>query len=245
MPSIKADIIARLQREILPLQGYKSLHTNNDLDIDCGPIKKAFPGARFPLGTIHEFINTTSSKGTPATAGFVSGILSGLMRHGGTALWISSSRTVFPPALSSFGIAPDKIIFIDLQKERDVLWTMEEALKCNGIAAVIGEMKQLDFTVSRRLQLAVEQSRVTGFVLRRGTANTHATTSIARWKITSLQSEVPDEMPGVGFPRWKVELIKVRNGKPGTWIIEWKAGRFRHVSNTDIVVQPIPQRKTG
>jgi protein ImuA len=245
MPSIKADIIARLQREILPLQGYKSSYTNNDLDIDCGPIKKAFPEARFPLGAIHEFISTTSAKGTPATGGFVSGILAGLMRHGGTALWISSSRTVFPPALSSFGIAPDKIIFIDLQKERDVLWTMEEALKCNGVVAVIGEMQQLDFTVSRRLQLAVEQSRVTGFVLRRGMANLSATASIARWKITSLQSEVPDEMPGVGFPRWKVELIKVRNGKPGIWIIEWKAGRFCYVSNADTVLQPMPQRKTG
>lgn len=240
MPSTKADIIAQLQKEILPLQGYRSSHTNNDIDLECGPIRHAFPGDRFPLGAIHEFTSTA-----PATGGFVSGILAGLMRTSGTALWISSSRTIFPPALSLFGLPPDKIIFIDLKKERDVLWTMEEALKCNGLAAVIGEMQQLDFTVSRRLQLAVEQSHVTGFVLRRGASNQNATASIARWKITSLQSELIDDMPGVGFPRWKVELIKVRNGKPGTWIIEWKAGRFCHVSNINDVLQVIPQRRTG
>ena len=34
-------------------------------------------------------------------------------------------------------------------------------------------------------------------------------------------------MPGVGMPRWKVELLKVRNGVPGEWIVEWADGRLR------------------
>ncbi len=34
-------------------------------------------------------------------------------------------------------------------------------------------------------------------------------------------------MPGVGAPRWKVELLKVRNGLPGAWIVEWVDGRLR------------------
>jgi len=34
---------------------------------------------------------------------------------------------------------------------------MEEALKCAGLAAVIGEVREMDFKQSRRLQLAVEQ----------------------------------------------------------------------------------------
>ena len=41
------------------------------------------------------------------------------------------------------------------------MWAIEEALKCDGLAAVIGEMKELSFTNSRRLQLAVEKSHVT------------------------------------------------------------------------------------
>lgn len=243
MPSTKADIIAQLQRDILSLQGFKSLHTTNP-DIACGPVKYAFPDARFPTGAIHEFINT-STEDKAATGGFVSGILAALMRQGGASLWISTSRTIYPPALSAFGIAPDKIIFIDLKKERDVLWAMEEALKCNGLAAVIGEMSQLDFTASRRLQLAVEQSRVTGFVLRKNSNHLNTTASIARWKISSVQSESPDDMPGIGFPRWKVELIKVRNGKPGTWTIEWRAGKFRHVADDIPAVQSLPERKAG
>ena len=77
--------------------------------------------------------------------------LSALMRNGGaSSLDQFIQRTIFPPALKFFGIAPDKIIFIDLQKEKDILWAMEEALKCDGLAAVIGEMQELSFTASRR-----------------------------------------------------------------------------------------------
>jgi protein ImuA len=25
----------------------------------------------------------------------------------------------------------------------------------------------------------------------------------------------------MGFPRWEVELLKVRNGKPGKWLVQW------------------------
>jgi protein ImuA len=52
-----------------------------------------------------------------------------------------------------------------------------------------------------------------------------------------------DDMPGVGFPRWNVELLKVRNGKPGSWQIEWKAGKFLHLPQ--FITIPQEQRKTG
>jgi len=243
MISSKADIIAQLQKEILPLQGFKTLSKSAVGDIGLGPIKYAFPNASFPTGAIHEFLSTSAEDAT-ATTGFVSSILSSLMKKGGTSIWISASRTIFPPALKSFDIAPDKIIFIELKKEKEMLWAMEEALKCEGLAAVIGEIKELSFTDSRRLQLAVEQSQVTGFVLRNNPGNVNTTACITRWKISSIASELENAMPGVGFPRWNVDLLKVRNGKPGNWQIEWVSGKFRHVPPVSLLV-PVQQKKTG
>ena len=121
---------------------------------------------------------------------------------------------------------------------------MEEALKCNGLSAVIGEMQELNFLTSRRLQLAVEQSQVTGFVLRRNPRILNATACVTRWKITPLSSQLTEGMPGVGFPRWNVELLKVRNGYPGKWHIEFVGGRFRHVSAMAAVAIK-QQKKTG
>lgn len=238
MPVTKADILIRLQKELRPLQGLKHAAGNETVDTGLGYINHAFAENTFPLGAIHEFVTEDPA----ATSGFLAGILSALMANAGVCLWISSSRTLFPPALHSFGISPEKIIFIDLQKERDLLWAMEEALKCDSLVAVVGEIKELSFTASRRLQLAVEQSRVTGFVLRTHAKNTSA--CVTKWKITSLPSVSYDDMPGLSFPRWNIQLLKVRNGKPGSWQVEWVNGKFRPVFN---VAFPVPeqQKKTG
>jgi protein ImuA len=51
-------------------------------------------------------------------------------------------------------------------------------------------------------------------------------------------------MPGVGFPRWNVELLKVRNGKPGAWQIEFAEGKFRPVYKIASIAQ-LQKKKTG
>src|SRR3990170_5486323 len=198
------NIIFQLQKDILLLQGYKPA-SSRAVSVDLGPIKEAFPNGSFPLGAVHEFL-TGTAEGAAATNGFIAGLLAPLMENGGTALWISSARTLFPPALKSFGIQPDRFIFIDLQKEKDVAWAMEEALKCGALTAVVGEMKEISFTASRRLQLVVEQSQGTGFILRNSPRNVNTTACVSRWQITPLPSESVDDLPGIGFPQWKVEL---------------------------------------
>jgi protein ImuA len=227
----KSEIVARLQREILPLQGLSPVLKNTALNTALGPIRYAFPNASFPLGAIHEFIST-GMESAAATSGFVSGMLASMMEKNGIVIWISATRNIFPPALTTFGIAPDKIIFVDLKKEKEILWAMEESLKCNSVSGVIGEIKELSFTVSRRFQLAVEESGVTGFLLRRDPFQLETNACVSRWQITALPSQSLDGLPGVGFPRWKVALLKTRNGKTGSWEIEWAAGRFKHIYHT-------------
>jgi protein ImuA len=178
------------------------------------------------LGAVHEFISY-SKEAAAATNGFMSALMSALMKNG-TAIWVSNRRTIFPPALHFFGLQPERIIFIDLPNQQDVLWTIEEALKCNAVSAVVGELRELDFKESRRLQLAVEGSRVTGFIHRYNPRSENITASVTRWKISPLPGDAHG-MPGMGFPQWHVQLARVRNGKPGSWHVEWHAGRFRQV----------------
>ncbi len=243
MISTKADIIAQLKRDILPLNAFKTVLNHRGADALPVSVKNAFPNGEFPLGAVHEFIAGGAEDGA-ATGGFVAGLLASTMCNKGVSIWISCCRTIFPPALSQFGISPDKIIFIDLKKEKEILWVMEESLKCDSLAAVVGEIQELGFTASRRLQLAVEQSRVTGFIIRRNPGSINTTACVTRWKITSIPSELADDMPGVGFPRWNVALLKVRNGKPGNWQIEFADGRFRYISKIAAIARE-QKKKTG
>jgi protein ImuA len=241
-PIAKAEILKDLQAGILRLQGFKSVN-NISLDRGLGAIRDAFPNGSFPLGAVHEFLSEREED-SASTGGFISGLLASLMGNAGTTLWISSSRTLFPPALLSFGIEPDRFIFIDLQKEKDVIWAMEEALKCGALSAVVGEIREIDFTASRRLQLAVEQSQVTGFILRNHYRKLNTTACVSRWRITSLSSESVDDLPGIGFPTWRVELLRMRNGIPGAWDIRWIDGRFMPVYHLSSIVQE-QQKKAG
>ena len=164
------------------------------------------------------------------------------MRNSGVVLWISSKRSLFPPALQQFGIDPSRIIFIDLQRDKELNWVMEEAVKCHGLAAVISELPELDFTTSRRLQLAAEQSRVTGFIIRSSSKKIQTTACFTRWEISPLPSIITGDLPGVGYKRWKVDLLKVRNGKPGSWDLQWDG--FRMIEK-EIEVPYQWKQKTG
>ena len=227
MPALKADIITQLKKELLALQGFRPLvHAHQQIDL--GTINHSFPNSQFPLGVNHEFI-CSSKESLAASSGFIAGILSSMLTKGGAVVWISSSQIIFPPALVSFGIDPSQFIFIHLRNQKEINWTIEEALKCEGLAAVVGELANIDLTISRRLQLAAEQSRVTGFLLRHQPKQINTTAFTCRWQIQSIKSETTDGFPGVGYSRLKVELLKVRNGKPGQWVIEWSNARFNEV----------------
>src|SRR5690606_8095364 len=141
--------------------------------------------------------------------------------RGGVCLWIGTSDILFPPAAKSFGVEPDHIVFVTMPREREVLWATEEALKCKGLAAVVSELQEMDFAQSRRLQLAVERSKVTGLVIRHSPHRIGSTACAARWQISPLPSTLEEGLPGVGRPRWQVELLKVRNGHTGSWQVGW------------------------
>lgn len=225
MAQTKEEIIAGLRQNLLGWEGFRPVAPEDRRSFGLGAIEQAFPNKVFPTAALHEFISTRPEF-TAAIGGFIAGIMRTLLADGGVCVWVSYTRRIYPPALKRFGVDPDRIIFIDVTRERDVLWVTEESLKCSGIAAVICETRLLSFMESRRLQLAIEQSQVTGFVLRKDVKQLTTTACTARWTVKPLRSKLRPGMPGVGHPRWQVDLLKVKNGNPGSWNIEWKDKQF-------------------
>jgi protein ImuA len=238
-------IIEQLQRQIHALQ---SNHTPTEplLGIGLGAIESAFPDRVFPRGAIHELISTTSEEAT-CTSGFMAVILGKLIQQGGSCLWISTKprRSIFPPALKVFGIEPERILFVDAAKPKETLWALEEALKCDALAAVVGELTELSFSDSRRLQLAVEHSQVTGFIHRFQPKTQNAVACVSRWKIKPIASTTPNGMPGVGFPAWNVELLKVRNGQPGEWQVQWSPKGLSYIDKETVTIPETYERQIG
>lgn len=217
--------IDALRKEILGLQGQSLGQSHEQPDVALGALLKHMPGCTFPTGSVHEFLSPTLAA-SAATTGFIAALLGILLKDSQACIWVSQHRQVFPPALKRFGINPDQVIFIDAIGEKEVLWVIEESLRCKSVGAVIGEIKELDFTQSRRLQLAVENSRVTGFINRLFPRNIQPTACVARWRIQPVNSLGSARLPGLGFPNWDVELLKIRNGRPGRWQLGWLKNHF-------------------
>jgi protein ImuA len=225
----KKEILIKLQQDILLWQGFKPQAAAKAERVGLGEIEQAFPGGVFPKRAIHEFI-TVLPEDSASSGGFIAGLLAVLMQDGAACVWVSTSRRLFPASLSTFNVEPERIIFMDVKTEKDVLWITEEALKCEGLAAVVAELNNLSLIESRRLQLAVEESGVTGFILRKDASKATSTVATARWKISPLPTDTTSGLPGLGFPRWQVELLKVRNGNPGSWVLEWAGENFAAVN---------------
>src|SRR5215470_3263009 len=59
----------------------------------------------------------------------------------------------YGPGLDDLGLAPERLVTVAAAKSRDVLWAMEEALRCRAVGTVIGEIRsadRLDLSASRR-----------------------------------------------------------------------------------------------
>ncbi|MCC8407688.1 Error-prone repair protein ImuA [Mucilaginibacter sp. UR6-1] len=231
----KEEIISKLRQDMIRWEGFRPPQPGTSSDLGLGIVAAAFANGVFPTGAIHEFISS-SPEDTAASGGFIAGLVNRLLGSGGACLWISYTRRIYPPALKLFGVDPDRVIFVDVPQQKDVLWVTEEALKCEGVATVICETRELSFTESQRLQLAVEKSHVTGFVLRKDVKKINTTACVTRWQIRPVRSQLRAGMPGVGHPRWEVNLLKVRNGKPGNWTVEWKKRNFHTVIAPQIAV---------
>lgn len=223
----KADVLRSLNQKIQEIQGFNSKPSLDAISLHPD-IDKSFPNGAFPIGAVHEF---SDDRERPASAmGFMAAIMS-LVSPGKPALWITKSNEIFPPGLTMFGLAPHRIIFMKVRKDQEVLWAMEEGLRCKALSVTVAEIADADLTATRRLQLAVEHSGVTGFLLRHGSKKYGSSACFSSWKVRSLPSRLEDGLPGVGFPRWSVELKKIRNGRPGIWELEWKGGQFHLIKD--------------
>jgi protein ImuA len=238
-PPLAAAAMTALRQEIRRIEGFKNLSGRGAVRFGIPDIDNALPEKSFPLGVTHEFISQRSEE-SAATAGFLSGLLSLMLRSSGSVAWIGSRKTFYAPGLASYGFDPKRIVFIEADRSRDALWAMEEALSCKGLAAVVGEIGDADLTATRRLQLAAEGSGTTGLLLRTKPRKTGNSACVTRWHIAPLASAPENGLPGLGSPRWHAALLKTRGGCPAEWNIEWKNGQFR-LPKTSLQAQPFRQ----
>jgi protein ImuA len=193
------------------------------LPFGIAAVDSRLPGGGLQRGALHEIAG--GGNGTidgAAAALFTAGITA---RTPGKVLWCVTRPDLFAPALAQAGLKSDRVIYLEGGDEKTVLACFEEGLRHGGLGAVVAEVARLPMTTSRRLQLAAEGSGTIGIALRRWRRQTEAadfgqpTAAATRWRVSALPS-TPLPVPGVGRPRWLVELIRCRAGESADFELE-------------------------
>ncbi|MDR9808898.1 ImuA family protein [Rhizobium hidalgonense] len=186
------------------------------LPFEVPEIDAVLPGGGLAHGALHEFAGGGSGTVDGAAAAlFAAGIAA---RTKGQIAWCLTRPDLFMPALAQAGLHPDRVVFVEANKEEEVLEDMETCLSYGGLGAVVGEVVRLPMTASRRLQLAAEKTGTMAIAVRRWRRQTEAndfgqpTASTTRWRVSVMPSE---ELPvaGIGRPRWLLELMRVKAGE--------------------------------
>jgi protein ImuA len=228
-------LLDSLRARIAQIEGGGTRHAAVPFGVDA--IDARLPAGGIATGALHEFAGSPALADDAAATIFIAGILA---RTEGMILWCLRWRDLFAPALSLAGLPTDRIIFVEVGSDTNVLIAMEEGLRHQGLGGVVGELGKVSLTASRRLQLAAETSGVPAFVFRRAgkeDVGVEGSAAVTRWRIGAAPSE-PLGLPSLGRARWSVALERARGGAPHHWIVEACDATGRIALPADLVDRP-------
>jgi protein ImuA len=187
------------------------------------------PDGGLARGALHEVVGPPGAQG--AAAGFAAALMGLAAEQQGVVLWCrrhydgSENGELYGPGLAAFGLGPERLLEVRAGRDHDVLWALEEGLQSTALCAVLGEVSDLSFTASRRLQLAAEARGVMALVLRHNSQSQAVSAARTRWRVT------PAPNTGSGYDiRWKLNLLRCRGATAESqhqdWRVEWHNGRL-------------------
>lgn len=223
----RADEIGFLRRAIAQIEGAPAqgrIATQRvKLGADEDPafsLDRAFGGG-LPTGALHEIVPARANDMT-AAAGFALALAARLSRaRAGAIVWIGQDFAArecalpYGPGLAAHGLDPARLILVNVATARDLVWAMEEALKCPACVAVIGEFwssrPQAELAASLRFLRAARSSAAAGLLLVHQPTDFHCQI-FSRLEVGGVLARPPPGRPKPlpSCPTWAVRMLKVQ-----------------------------------
>lgn len=137
------------------------------------------PQGGWQSGTIVELMPTQTGIGELS---FLMPMLARITRGERYVALISPPYIPFAPALNNHGIRLEHLLIVRA-KHTDALWAIEQTLRCQSFGAVLGWPESIRDRDVRRLQLAAEAGRSTGFLYRSPAAVREASPAAVRMRL--------------------------------------------------------------
>ncbi len=137
---------------------------------------------------------------------------------------------LYSHGLKNLGLDPARLILVEASRRQDILWAIEEAVRSGAPAAVAGLIDRLDLKTSQRLQFFANEAGLPLFLLRPPTPSPPSpacgggwgggSAAATRWRVGTAEA-ARDRFGLFARARWHLRLERVRNGRPGEWVVEY------------------------
>lgn len=245
--------MGQLRSRIAALEGVGRDMVAGIEPLGIAAIDATLPWNGLPLGCLHEVAPCSHGDGIEdgAALGFAAVLLGRLAAGAGKpVLWVAAGDEPYAPGLAALGLPAERVVIVRSFRAAEMLWAVEEGLRCRALGGVLAELWKLDLTAARRLQLAARNSGVPVLVLNHGDAIGPAVT---RWRAHGIPSQAPMG-EGVGAWRWRLELLRCRgrsvgdHGMVAAWDVEWNdetRGLRLAAAAGDRAIEPTGWRAAG
>lgn len=164
-------------------------------------LDQVLPGGGWQAGTIVELMPPQTGLGElrlllPALAQ-----ITRAERH--VAL-IAPPYIPFAPGWEQYGVRLERLLVIRAQKNVDILWSLEQILRCGSFGAALAWPGSIHDRETRRLQLAAQAGRSTGFIYRPPEAALETSPAAVRLQLRKSEA---DEL--------EINLLKCRGARNG------------------------------
>jgi protein ImuA len=247
----RTTVMAELRRLLPGPNGWRHNRHESSLSFGLAAVDSHLPEGGLACGALHEIVPASQAAlpaafgflvAILARRSFLSPAAFGKSRAGGAAhfspplqrgrkpvLFIvpayGGSRCSHLPGrlsghgLNSFGFDPSRAILIETAHRKETLWAIVEALRSGVPRAVAGTIDQLDLKTSQKLHLAATDAG-RPLLLLRPSQTLESSAAATRWRVGTAPA-ARDRFGLYAHPRWRLQLERCRNGRPGEWIVEY------------------------
>ncbi len=207
-PGSSAALIHQLRDRIRQVETAGRLADDNRISSGCRAIDRLLPDGGYSRGSLVQWITAGG-----AGADFLSLLVARqACEDGGALVVIDPQNQFYPPAAAALGIKLDNLIVLQAGNqvsrhsptttppmtqsvlpddsstaagEKDLLWAIDQSLRCPAVAAVWGPLETIDERWFRRFQLSAESSGCLGLFIQPLAAARQPTWAEIQWLVAA------------------------------------------------------------
>ncbi len=191
-------ILSKLQSQIQALQFHRNAVDADIIHSQCSAVDRMMPEAGYARGTLVDWIAPSG-----CAADFLSlSVASAACENGGALVVIDPGRQFFPAAAAAMGINMQNLIVLRSAEKpaghiraigQDLLWAIDQSLRCPAVAAVWGPLPKINDRWQRRFQLSAESSGSIGLFVRPLSVARQPSWSEVQWLVSPNTASIEHE----------------------------------------------------